>query len=100
MSAKRPRHEEYSEAKGTLYMALELGSGEWRLGFTVGLGQKARERTLAARDVGGLTKEISRAKERVKVLSSARGVRWYQAGRDGVWLHRILHHGGVQNGRV
>lgn len=97
MSAKTTRHEEYSEAQGTLYMALELGSGEWRLGFTVGLGQKARERTIAARDVVGLTKEISRAKERFKLQSSARVVSCYEAGRDGFWLHRFLIQVGVEN---
>jgi hypothetical protein len=33
-------------------MALELGNSEWRLGFTTGLGQKARERTPGGRPRG------------------------------------------------
>jgi transposase len=91
------RREEYSEARGTLYMALELGKSEWRLGFTTGLGQKARERTMAARDVVALVKEIDRAKERFKLASSARVVSCYEAGRDGFWLHRFLVQEGIEN---
>jgi transposase len=91
------RREEYSEANGTLYMALELGNGEWRLGFTIGLGQKARERSIAARDLVAVKREIDRAKERFKLASSARVVSCYEAGRDGFWLHRFLVEEGIIN---
>src|SRR5262245_35341736 len=97
MSAKTTRREEYSEAKETLYLALELGNGEWRLGFTTGLGQKARERSIAARDLTVLRREIGRAKERFKLASSTRVVSCYEAGRDGFWLHRYLVEAGVEN---
>jgi transposase len=97
MSAKTTRRGEYSEAQGTLYMALELGSGEWRLGFTTGLGQKARERSIAARDVTALQREIGRAKERFRLASSVRVVSCYEAGRDGFWLHRFLIEAGIDN---
>lgn len=91
------RREEYSEAQGTLYMAFELGNGEWRLGFTTGLGQKARERSIAARDLEAVMREIDRAKERFKLASSARVVSCYEAGRDGFWLHRFLVEEGISN---
>lgn len=91
------RRDEYSEAQETLYMAFELGNGEWRLGFTTGLGQKARERSIAARDLGAVRREISRAKERFKLASSARVVSCYEAGRDGFWLHRFLVEEGICN---
>jgi transposase len=78
-------------------MALELGSGEWRLGFTAGLGQKARERSIGARDVAALEREIGRAKERFQLASSTRVVSCYEAGRDGFWLHRFLVEAGVEN---
>lgn len=97
MSAKTTRRGEYSEAKGTLYMALELGSGEWRLGFTTGLGQKARERSIGARDVATLEREIGRAQERFQLASSTRVVSCYEAGRDGFWLHRCLVEAGAEN---
>lgn len=91
------RREEYNEAQGTLYMAFELGNGEWRLGFTTGLGQKARERSIPARDVVAVKQEIDRAKERFKLASSARVVSCYEAGRDGFWLHRFLVEEGIVN---
>lgn len=95
--AATTRGEEYSEAKGTLYMALELGNGEWRLGFTTGLGQKARERSIAARDLVALKREIDRAKERFRLASSTRVVSCYEAGRDGFWVHRFLVEEGIVN---
>jgi len=91
------RREEYSEAPGTLYMAFELGNGEWRLGFTTGLGQKARERSIPARDLEAVKREIDRAKERFRLASSARVVSCYEAGRDGFWLHRFLVEEGIVN---
>lgn len=91
------RQVEYSEAPGTLYMAFELGNGEWRLGFTTGLGQKARERSILARDLVAVKREIDRAKERFKLASSARVVSCYEAGRDGFWLHRFLSEEGIVN---
>ena len=45
---------ETSEAK--LYLAFELGSQEWKLGFTIGLGQSPRRRTVSARDLTGCKK--------------------------------------------
>jgi transposase len=95
--AMTTRREEYSEAQGTLYMALELGNGEWRLGFTTGLGQKARERSIAARDLVALKREIDRAKERFRLARSARVVSCYEAGRDGFWVHRFLVEEGIVN---
>jgi len=97
MSAKTTRHKEYSEAKETLYLALELGNTEWRLAFTIGLGQKAREKVVAARDVVALAREIARAKERFNLPTSARVVSCYEAGRDGFWLHRFLVQARVEN---
>ena len=34
-----------------LYLAFELGQARWKLGFTPGLGQRPRERTIPARDL-------------------------------------------------
>jgi len=30
----------------TLYLAFELGNKQWKLGFTIGLGQRPRERRI------------------------------------------------------
>jgi len=54
-------------AGGTLYLAFELGNTEWKLGFTIGLGQSPRQRKVQAGDLIGLEQEIRRAKERFKL---------------------------------
>ena len=46
----------------TLYLAFELGSDKWKLGFTIGLGQSPRERTIAARATLALQTEIRLAR--------------------------------------
>lgn len=81
----------------TLYLAFELGNGTWKLGFTTGLGQKPRERNVAARDVEAVLREIIRAKRRFGMPDAVRGVSCYEAGRDGFWLHRFLVEQGIEN---
>src|SRR4030095_6510805 len=67
-----------------LYLAFELGSAEWKLGFTTEPGATPRVRTMPARDCARFTREIADAKL------------WF-----GVKTHRRLlptrgkHHGGV-----
>jgi transposase len=78
-------------------LALELGWGEWKLGFTTGLGQKPRLRTMPAGDLARLSEEIRRAKERFRLPAKSRVVSCYEAGRDGFWLHRFLVAHGVEN---
>lgn len=91
------RQEKCSGKQGTLYVALELGWSQWKLGFTTQVGQKPRLRTIKARDLRGLDEEIRRAKERFGLAESARVLSCYEAGRDGFWLHRYLVGEGVEN---
>ncbi len=56
-------HEQYS-AELPRYMAFELAEKEWKLGFTIGLGQRLRLRTIPTRDLEALQWEIRRAKKR------------------------------------
>ena len=81
----------------TLYMALELSNTEWRLGFTIGLGQRPRLRKLKARDMSGLMEEIRKSKVRFDLPESVPVMSCYEAGRDGFWLHRYLIAEGVTN---
>ena len=37
-----------------LYLAFELSQKQWKLGFTVGMGQRPRIRTIQARDLQAL----------------------------------------------
>jgi len=80
-----------------LFMACELSEKTWKLGFTIGHGQKPRERTVAARHQARLLQEIAEAKKRFGLPESAPVVSCYEAGRDGFWLHRFLQAHGITN---
>lgn len=81
----------------TLYLAFELSNKKWKLGFTIGLGQNPRERTIEAGDLQALEEEISRAKQRFHLPQDACVLSCYEAGRDGFWLHRYLEAAGLEN---
>jgi transposase len=80
-----------------LHLAFELGWTHWKLAFTVGHGQRPRQRTIRARDLWALEQEIAKAKKRFKLDSDASVVSCYEAGRDGFWLHRYLTARGIAN---
>jgi transposase len=82
---------------GMLYLAFELGFQKWVLGFTIGLGQKPRKRTVAAGDLIALEQEIAVAKKRFGLPPTARVLSCYEAGRDGFWLHRDLLAHSIEN---
>lgn len=80
-----------------LYMAIELSSAEWKLGFTIGVGQAPRLRTLKACDLSRLKQEIEQAKIRFGLERNVEVFSCYEAGRDGFWLHRYLEASNVNN---
>jgi transposase len=80
-----------------LLLAFELGQRSWKLGFTGGLGQRARIRQIPGGAVGVLANEMARAKVRLGLPSDAPVISCYEAGRDGFWLHRYLMAQGVTN---
>jgi transposase len=80
-----------------LFMAFELSEKTWKLGFTTGLGQKPRERAVAARHQARLLQEIAQAKRRFGLPETAPVVSCYEAGREGFWLHRFLQAQGITN---
>jgi transposase len=81
----------------TLYLAFELGNKQWKLGFTIGLGQRPRERTIAAGDLVAFQEEIRLANKRFELSQTARVMSCYEAGRDGFWLHRYLRSKDIEN---
>ena len=97
MAPAAARKQQYTTNASTLYVAFELGASKWKLGFTIGLGQKPRERTITAGELGTLEEEIAKAKKRFGLSAGARVVSCYEAGRDGFWLHRYLTEVGVDN---
>ena len=90
----RTRIEPEAPSQPTLFLAFELGQSTWKLGFTIGMAQQPRERTIPAGDVARLQQEITRAKQRFGLPEDAHVMSCYEAGRDGFWLHRYLvaHH--------
>jgi transposase len=92
-----PRMTQDSLSQSTLYLAFELGKNTWKLGFTIGMAQQPRERTIPAGALETLQKEITRAKQRFGLPEDACVVSCYEAGRDGFWLHRYLVAHGVTN---
>jgi transposase len=91
------RIEQDTLAQPTLSLAFELGQDTWKLGFTIGVAQQPRERTIPAGDIARVQQEIAQAKQRFGLPADARVVSCYEAGRDGFWLHRCLVAHGVQN---
>ena len=91
------RIEQNTLPQPTLFLAFELGQNTWKLGFTIGMAQQPRERTIPAGALETFQQEIARAKQRFGLPEDARVVSCYEAGRDGFWLHRYLVAHGVQN---
>lgn len=93
---KASREAEYNTEK-TMYLAFELSTKQWKLGFSVGDGRRPRRRTIPAGDLTALGREIARAKEKLGVSPNAPVKSCYEAGLDGFWLHRCLVEQGIRN---
>jgi len=79
-----------------LYMVLELSALRWKVLLVAASGRR-RERSVVARDLAGLMREMAEAKRKLGLAPEARVVSCYEAGRDGFWLHRALQAAGVEN---
>lgn len=97
MDTAATRNIEYSAFEPVLYLAFELSEAHWKLGFTIGVGQRSRERNIRSCDLVALRDEIQRAKKRFDLPASVMVVSCYEAGRDGFWLHRYLTQEGIEN---
>jgi len=80
-----------------LLMAMELGKYEWKVGFTTGLGQRPRRRTIRTDHWQRLADEITTAKHRLGLAPDAPVTSCYEAGPDGFWVHRYLTTLGATN---
>jgi transposase len=80
-----------------LCMAIETGASEWKLYFSLGVGQHPRERTVPARRMDRLMAEVAQAKKHFRLAADAAVASCYEAGRDGFWLHRALRAEGIAN---
>ena len=69
-------------ARPTLVMAMDLGRGQWRLGFAIGAGQRPRNRTIRGEEWRRLADEIAAAKAKFGLPAETRVVSCYEAGPD------------------
>jgi transposase len=97
MTEKTTRRKQYSENVRVLFLAFELGATKWELGFSTGLGQKPRRRSMDAANIDLLQQEIKGARKRFGLPEDAPVWSCYEAGRDGFWLHRYLTSVGINN---
>ncbi len=97
MVPKATRKTNDTPVLGKLYLAFELSEAEWKLGFTIGLGQAPRLKSVKSRNVKSLQREIEEARKRFGLAEEAAVYSCYEAGRDGFWLHRYLEAQGVNN---
>ena len=95
-SAARVEH----SVERVLFAVFELSSKSWKLGFATDLGQRIRERTVAAWDLVAFESELKKAKEHLGLEESAGVVSCYEAGREGFTLERYLAASGVSNAVV
>jgi len=94
---KETAQQQFIGSSSILYVAFELSNKRWKLGFSVGLGQKVRIRTIDSGDLIALKSEIALARKRFHLAEEVPVMSCYEAGRDGFWLHRFLAKEGVRN---
>lgn len=82
---------------GVLYVSVELANKRWKVTSATSFGQRPRLRTVAAADLVALEEEFGRAKRRFNLPDDAKMLSCFEAGRDGLWLHRWLESVGVVN---
>jgi len=94
---KKTTQQQFIENSSVLYLAFELSNKKWKLGFSIGLGQKVRIRTIDSGDLAALKSEIQLARKRFNLPEKVQVMSCYEAGRDGFWIHRFLTSEGVRN---
>jgi transposase len=91
------RSTECTATAATLFLALELGSTQWKVACAVVRTGRPRIRTIAAKDLPALEREIVTAKTKLGLPVDAPVRSCYEAGRDMFWVHRALEAHGISN---
>jgi transposase len=77
-------------------MAFELGEKNWKLALSDG-ARSPSHYTVTAGDTAAVLECIAKAKARCELAQEASVRSYYEAGRDGFWLHRWLIAQGIDN---
>src|SRR4030095_8270701 len=96
MATATPCIDQQTACTPTLFLAFELGENKWQLGFTTGAARRPHEGQVAVGEFAAVLEEIRRAKQRFGLPDNTRVVSCYEAGRDGLWLHRCLVRHGIE----
>lgn len=91
------RSEFCSVSDPALYVALELGKKEWKLGLTSGFGITPWVRSVPSGDFAAVDRVLAQARRRFGSSVSAPVYSCYEAGRDGFWIHRAVTARGWHN---
>lgn len=82
------RSDQSTAALASLLVAVELSERTWKLGFTLGGGERPRFRQVAAGALDRLLEEVAKAKARFGLAADAPVISCYEAGREAFWVHR------------
>ena len=88
---------EHNANESRLYLAIELSHKNWKLGFSDGRSERARIRSIEARNFQALGQEIEQAKRHFGFEATMATVSCYEAGRESFWVHRALTKNGIDN---
>ena len=86
-----------SVSEARLSVAFELGKKDWKLAMTSGFGVPPLLRTVASGDWPAVDRALEAGRRRFGLAAATRVVSCYEAGRDGVWIHRALVARGIEN---
>jgi transposase len=78
-----------------MYLAIEMSLKKWKLAFSD--GSKDRFCSVEGGDLYAFEQCIETAKKRFKVPENVQVKSCFEAGRDGLWLHRYLTSKGIFN---
>jgi transposase len=83
----------------TIYAAVELSSKNWLLAVQTPDRDKISRHKVPTGDSDKLIAHLEQARARVQDGTDApvNVLTCYEAGRDGFWLHRVLHANGINN---
>lgn len=73
-----------------LYVAFELSKKTWKLAISRSLEQRPRTVNVTSKDEEGLKRAIDLAAKKLDLHGVYRIKSLYEAGRDGIWIHRFL----------
>src|SRR5262249_51604278 len=85
--------------RGTMFVALELSKSSWLVALHSPVADKVSLHRFVGGDVAGLLALIARkqAQAEARLGRTIRVLSCYEAGYDGIWLHRLLCARGIDN---